>query len=146
MPAKMNHYDAAIRVCVDQVEEGRFSGRMVSRRFTAPIPFTDVGNLLLRVEEVLNHQNFPQAFERPRTFVPQSAANLPVAADLNSGMSREEVEAASGAVDTFLLYIITRRNTTWQGFLEWTDASPRQEFASALEFLKVVGGRLFQTH
>ena len=141
MPAKMNHYDAAIQVCVDRVEEGRFSGRMASRRFTAPIPFTDVGNLLLQVEEVLNRQNFPQAFERARTFVPRGEGSLPVAADLKSGMTPEEVDNASGAVDTFRLYIITRRNATWQGFLEWSDGT-RQEFSSALEFLKLTGGRL----
>ena len=32
MPANMNHYDAAVRICVDQVTDGRICGRAVSRR------------------------------------------------------------------------------------------------------------------
>lgn len=93
MPAKMNHYDAALRVCVDSLEAGSIRGRVVSRRLTAPITFGDLGDLLLQVEEVLNRQNFPQAFERTRSFVKNPDAPLPVAADLDSGMTKEEVEA-----------------------------------------------------
>ena len=62
--------------------------------------------------------------------------------DLNSGMSREEVEAARGEAATFQLYVITRRNTTWQGFLDWLDGTPRQEYASVLELIKCVDERL----
>ena len=142
MPAKMNHYDAALRVCVDSLEAGSIRGRVVSRRLTAPITFGDLGDLLLQVEEVLNRQNFPQAFERTRSFVKNPDAPLPVAADLDSGMTKEEVEACRGEVATFSLYVIPRRSTTWQGFVEWPDGA-RQEYVSVLELIKLLDYRLF---
>ena len=140
MPARMNHYDAAIRVCVDQLQEGRISGRVVSRRLTAPFRFGDIGSLLLQLEEVLDAQNFPQAFERTRTFRPgpSSGDHVPAAEDLDHGMTQEEVESAWGAEATFALFVVTRRNTTWQGFVDWLDGSPRQEYASVLELIKLV--------
>lgn len=141
MPAKMNHYDAAIRVCVDEVGEGRVRGYLTSRRLTAPVPFADLGSLVLQVEEILNRQHFPQAFERTRTFFPDEPGQLPVAEDLDSGLTREEVDAAHGRVDTFLLYVITRRNTTWQGFVDWLDGT-RSDYSSALELLRLVDRRL----
>lgn len=143
MPAKMNHYDAALRLCVDRAENGQVQGRIVSRRLTAPIPFTDIGNLILQVEEILNQQNFPQAFQRTRTFrhVPPHA--IPVSQDLSSGMSSEEVEAAHGAVDTFSLFVLTRRSTTWQGKLDYLDGSAPASFSSVLELIKMIDERLF---
>ena len=141
MPAKMNHYDAAIRICVDRMTDGRVNGFLTSRRLTAPVPFTDLGSLVLQIEEILNRQCFPQAFERTRSFRPATPSELPVAEDLSSGLSREEVEAARGAVDTFLVYVITRRNTTWQGFVDWLDGA-RSDYASALELLRLVDQHL----
>ena len=144
MPANMNHYDAAVRICVDQVTDGRICGRAVSRRLLRPLSFSDIGGLLLQLEEVLDAQNFPQAFERTRTFCPERGEGSAALAakDLNSGMSREEVEAARGERATVQLYVITRRNTTWQGFLDWLDGTPRQEYASVLELIKCVDERL----
>ena len=141
MPAKMNHDDAAIRVCVDQITDGRVSGYLTSRRLTAPVAFRDLGSLVLQVEEILNLQSFPQAFERTRSFALSSPSQLPVAEDLNSGLSKEEVDAAQGQKATFLLYIITRRNTTWQGFVDWLDGT-RDDYSSALELLRLIDQRL----
>ena len=143
MPARMNHYDAALRLCVDRAESGQVKGRIVSRRLTAPIPFSDIGNLILQVEEILNQQNFPQAFQRTRTFrhVPPHA--IPVSQDLDSGMSQEEVEAARGIAATFNLYVLTRRSTTWQGKLDCLDGSAPLSFSSVLELIKLIDERLF---
>lgn len=140
MPAKMNHYDAVLRVCVDELWEGGIRGQVVSRRLTAPMAFSDVGHLLLQLEEVFDRQNFPQAFERKRTFTDEhhSDSLLPLAADLEHGMDPQLVAQAAGKVSTFDLYVITRRNTTWQGFVDWLDGRPRSHYKSVLELLKLL--------
>ena len=87
MPARINHYEAVLRICVDELGEGGIRGRVVSRRLTEPMPFSDVGHLLLQLEEVFDHQNFPQAFERRRTFgARQEESSLPLAQTLEQGM------------------------------------------------------------
>lgn len=139
MPAKINHYEAVLRICVDELGEGGIRGRVVSRRLTEPMPFSDVGHLLLQLEEVFDRQNFPQAFERRRTFgVRQEESSLPLAQTLEQGMDPEEVARAAGQVATFDLYVITRRNTTWQGFVDWLDGSPHSHYKSVLELLKLI--------
>ena len=144
MPATMNHNDAVLRICVDKIDQGRFSGRVFSRRLTAPLLFQDAGTLLLTLDRVLSAQNFPQAFQRTRSFLTRPAPTLPIAPSLSLGMDADTVQAARGSVDTILLYVITRRNTTWQGFLAFLDDTPRQEFASVLELLRLIDARLSQ--
>ena len=139
MPARINHYEAVLRICVDELGEGGIRGRVVSRRLTEPMPFSDVGHLLLQLEEVFDRQNFPQAFERRRTFgARQEESSLPLAQTLEQGMYPEEVARAAGQVTTFDLYVITRRNTTWQGFVDWLDGSPRSHYKSVLVLLKLI--------
>ena len=139
MPARINHYEAVLRICVDELGEGGIRGRVVSRRLTEPMPFSDVGHLLLQLEEVFDRQNFPQASERRRTFgARQEESSLPLAQTLEQGMDPEEVARAAGQVTTFDLYVITRRNTTWQGFVDWLDGSPRSHYKSVLELLKLI--------
>lgn len=143
MSNAFNHYSAALRVCVDQVEDGRISGRVFSQRLITPITFADFGGMLLQVEAVLDAQNFPQAFQRTRSFAPRQTAAVPAADCLEDGMSPEVVQAAQGTVGTFQLYVITRRNTTWQGFVDWLDGSPKQEYNSVLELLKLADEHVF---
>ena len=59
MSIRLNHNSAALRVCVDRAEQGRISGRVFGQRLVRPIVFTDIGDLLLQVEAVLDAQNFP---------------------------------------------------------------------------------------
>lgn len=143
MPAKINHYDAVLRICIDECRVGSIQGRVFSRRLTAPLTFSDAGDLLLQLEDVFDRQNFPQAFERKRTFGESvEQMELPLAPSLAEGMTPETVAAASGRVTTFELYVITRRNTTWQGFVDWLDGSPRSDYQSVLALLKLIDRHL----
>ena len=145
MSIRLNHNSAALRVCVDRAEQGRISGRVFGQRLVRPIVFTDIGDLLLQVEAVLDAQNFPQAFQRVRTFVPGKMEQQPPAAlGVEDGIPAGEVAAAAGQVTTFLLSVVTRRNTTWQGYLEWLDSGERQEFESVLELLKLTDHHVFR--
>lgn len=138
MPVNLTDPSVALRVCVDQAEGGRISGRVFSQRLTGPLSFADVGSLLLQLEEVLDRQNFPQAFQRTRTFAKDRASTAPAAPDLGGGMPAEAVEAARGGTATFALYVITRRNTTWQGKVDWLDGQPPEDFSSVLELIKLI--------
>ena len=77
---KLNHQNGLIRVCVDDIAGNRVSGRVYSQRLTSPMAFLDLGGLLLQLEELLETQNFPQAFQRIRTFSPDK---LPERSDID---------------------------------------------------------------
>ena len=143
MALRLSYDTAALRVCVDQALDGRIRGRIVSQRLSAPIVFSDVTDLILQAEGVMDAQKFPQAFQRIRTFAPGSGPDVPAAQTREEMTPQETVAAARGAQDTFLIHVDTRQNATWQGAVDWLDGSPKQNFESILELIKFVDQRYF---
>lgn len=45
-------------------------------------------------------------------------------------------------VGTFILKILNRQNSTWQGSVTWVEEGKTQNFRSALELLKLIDGAL----
>lgn len=137
MPTKLNHQNGIFRICVDHVDEDRVSGRVFSRRLTAPILFSDLGGLLLQLENLLESQNFPQSFQRIRSFRQQEPefhdAVLP-----ENALSEQAVRAAKGERATCVLSVVSRQNATWQGTIDWLDGAQPKSFSSDLEFLKLL--------
>lgn len=133
-----NGQDAALLVCVDGVEDGRIFGRVCSGRLTKSLAFSDPALLLLQLDGVLDRQNFPQAFQRARSFTGRREEATLAARCPAEGMTPEAVAAACGALGSFRLCIFSRRHGTWQGSLDWLDGSPQLPFQSELELLKQV--------
>lgn len=44
--------------------------------------------------------------------------------------------------NTFVVKILNQQNGTWQGSVTWTEEQKVQNFRSALELLKLIGGAL----
>ena len=131
--------DGLFRVCIHGTAGN--NGVVYTRRLKEPFAFADLGDLLLKVERVLEVQDYPQAIQELRTFLPKdrperSSGELPA-----DGMPREEVERAAGEKLTFDLQIISRRNATWQGMLYWS-VGTKEQFGNDLGFLALVAGRL----
>ena len=133
-----NHLNSSLRFCVDSARDHCYGGRVFSQRLTEPVEFSDIGMLALRLEELFDQQNYPQAFQRSRVFLRSGSEMNIAAADVDSGMSRESVKQASGAVATFEVVVISRRSSSWQGTVDWLDGAEPVEFASDLELLRLI--------
>lgn len=137
------HDNSALRICVDSVSNYAASGRAFSRRLVEPIEFADLSSLFLRLEQLFDRQNFPQAFQRTRVIVHDTLWQDDAAADdVSGGMSEEMVSAQRGKIATFDIRVTSRRNATWQGSVDWLDGSARQEFSGTLELLRLVVAKL----
>ncbi len=145
---KLNHTNAGLRICINEVDRGRLGGQVYSQRLKEPMAFGDIAGLLLQVEDLLDQQDFPRAFQRKRIFHPKKQPKQEASGDRhNPGelpeeegqpyMTAEQVQAAAGKMATFVLYIVTRQNTTWQGKVDWLDGTEDQ-FSSALELIYMV--------
>ena len=139
---KLNFINTAIRVCLDSTEGGCLSGLIYSRLLTEPILFSDTGNLVLKIEEILDGQNFPQAFQRARMFNTKKTTSPFVVKDPTDGLSAETCDAAVGQKTTFVIHVFSRRSSTWQGNIDWLDGSPQESFTSDLEFIKIIDNRV----
>ena len=133
-----NHLNSSLRFCIDSVQDHCFGGRVFSQRLTQPVEFPDIGTLALRLDELFDRQNYPQAFQRSRVFLRGGSEIDVAAADVESGMSREEVEQARGAVTTFDVVVVSRRNSCWQGTVTWLDGGESVEFISDLELFRII--------
>lgn len=138
-----NHNNSTLRVCIDCVKGRTISGRVLSRRLTQPYHFPDLNSFVLQMEAVFDAQKFPQAYQRIRTFLRTEDKGMLAAADPSCGMTEEEVSAGRGEVATVELRVMSRRNSTWQGTVNWLDSSVIQEFSSYLELMHIADEKLF---
>ena len=138
-----NHNNSVLRICVDRTADHSIGGRILSRRLTAPLSFSDLSDLVLQMEAVFEHQNFPQAYQRMRTFLRSEKEASVAAADPAHGMSEAAVRDGCGAIATFEVTVVSRRNSTWQGFVNWLDGSDSLDFASYLELMHLISKKQF---
>jgi len=131
---KFNYNNAMLRICVD---EGN-SGTLVGQRLREPIPFSDFVDLVLKIESVLEGQDFPRAFQRKRQFQQSLSATVAFASYEHEMMSEAAVASTFGTVSTLILQIVTRQNTSWQGAIFSADKANRVAFQSDLEFLSAL--------
>ena len=138
-----NHMNSYLRFCVNHAHDQEVRGKVFSQRFTHPVEFSDLGNLVLFLEEVFDLQNYPQAFQSTRTIVESKTDLSRVAKEPSDGMTPPVVRAARGSVATFDVLVTSRRSSSWQGSVDWLDGGERQEFSSFLELMRLVDDRLF---
>lgn len=132
-----NFQNSVLRICVDSPLRGEI--RAVG--LPAPLPFADGGSLVLRIEEILDRRNYPQAFQRSRRFAPAHPAPAAEGEAAERGFTLEEVTAASGRAGAFSVHVVSRQSATWQGSVDWLDGTPPTPFSSDLEFLRLVDAR-----
>ena len=138
-----NHNNSTLRICVDSVQGRTISGRVLSRRLTEPYVFTDLNSFVLQMEAVFDAQNFPQAYQRLRTFLRTEDKKGLAAADPSCGMSEDAVKAGRGEVATIELRVRSRKNSTWQGTVNWLNGEIIREFNSYLELMHIADEKLF---
>lgn len=137
-----NLNNSTLRVCVDRVIQRAAAGQVFGCRLTAPIAFDDVSSLVLQLDRVFDQQNFPQAFQSSRTFLREGKGEESAVDAASEGMSEELVKAQYGEIATFEILLVSRRNCSWQGRIDWLDGSERQEFCGCLELLRLIDERL----
>jgi len=138
-----NHMNSYLRFCINHARDQEVGGKIFSQRFLHPVEFTDLGDLVLFLEEVFDFQNYPQAFQSTRTIV-ESKTDLSLAAkEPGDGMTPPVIHAARGSVATFDVLVTSRRSSSWQGSVDWLDGSERQEFSSYLGLMHMINDRLF---
>jgi hypothetical protein len=144
----LNYENSKFRVCVDGVENSVVNGRVFSRRLKEALVFPDLNSLVLRLDALMDEQNYPQAFQRKRSFrqlaptppkAPKNAASgLRNDADDRPYLDEKTVEAAAGGKATFVLQVVSRQNTNWQGYVDLLDGAGKREFESELGFLELI--------
>ena len=123
--AQGNEYRTT-QVCVDDRQDGRFSGRLYNPYWEGGVPFSSVMEFLTRMEELLDQMQFPQSFTAKRTFGGTPTQGF---------VSPTSLNVRQGKVATFYLKVLFRQNASWQGTVKWVEAGQEESFRSVLELL-----------
>ena len=116
-----------------------YHGRCLKGFVTTPaqeweIPFSNLMELLLTVEQLLDERQSPQQCMRPRIFdTPGHWQPQRTAVNTNR----------STPLATFTLRILFRQNASWQGSVCWLERGAESPFRSVLELIGLLDSALW---
>lgn len=120
-----------ILVCVDSYDNGVPTGWLYSPGESTE-HFSSLSQFLLKVEDILDEKQIPQAYAPPKTFSlflkPESGTAPP--------------SIPRGVRATFELKVIFRQHTSWQGILLWRERKVEHSFRSVLELVMLMDSAL----
>ena len=145
MAAVYYYPSTAIRVCVDEINGTRVSGRAYCAQIDDVFNFRDIDELVLGMEDMFDERGYPDAFQKKRRFVKTPENIVPLEKKLlkQAAMRAKcDIPQNMGKRVTILVYVMSRRNSSWQGRIEWIDEGGITSFNSALEFMRLIDAKL----
>lgn len=125
------HEGRNVILCVDSYNDGVLKGRIVNSCREVE-RFSSLSQFLLKMEEILDRMQLPQAYTSPRSF----------SALLQPEDDSPALPARRGAKATFELKVIFRQHTSWQGVLTWREQKTEHSFRSVLELVILLDSAL----
>ena len=112
-------------LCVDSYENTVLKGRFYNPHVPEGKAVCSISQFLLEMEQTLDILDFPKSFTETRVFAPPS--------EYKTGPPGSEFRQGDAA--TFVIKILFRQNTSWQGSVTWLEGKQEQSFRSVLELL-----------
>lgn len=123
-----------VMICVDSYENGVPAGRFYNYgRPDEGQPFQSLMQLLVGMEEIMDSAYYPQSYTEKRSFVfsPEVKAE-----EFLESISRK------GAYATFVVRVLFRQHTSWQGIITWQEEKKEIQYRSALELILLMESAL----
>lgn len=126
-------------ICIDGIGHEEYQGRLYHQYQRDPIHFTDILQLLKRMEHVYDWLNYPEASTGSRSFRAISMTEE-MEKEKETWNVNEHYEGLDnkGKLATFIIHVQYRQNATWQGKIVWAESKQSTHFRSALEMLKLM--------
>lgn len=137
-----------VTVCVDESKDGSISGRIYHYYEEEPQSFSNLLQLLRKMEDLYDDLRFPEAAVQMRRFrtTEKRKAKEAAAPDETRGLVLEwppkkqlktmkELLDHKGEKATFYVWVRYRQNATWQGSMQWAEGNQEENFRSALELI-----------
>ncbi len=145
MAAVYYYPSTAIRVCVDDINGSQISGRAYCAQIEKTFHFGDIVELVLEMENIFDERGYPDAFQIKRSFIQKEHETIPFDQKLEKHKQMRQkcnIPQNMGETATFLVYVMSRRNSSWQGRVEWLNDGEITSFDSALQFLRLADSKL----
>jgi len=128
---------ARMLVSVDALENGEPQGEFLSIYMSEPEPFSGIIQMVNGMDSYFDRVDYPQAYNAYRTF---DGTRQPGSSDKDGlrPVSEDLFDVKRGTLCTFLIQVLFRQNTDWQGVVTWMEDKKTQRFRSTLEMMKLM--------
>ena len=130
----------SIRVCVDEQDKDEIRGTICGVGLEHELPFYNMTNLILVIEEALHRIGTPQAYQKVRTFHEEKAGENHSGFCGNPTRYKEasEIHAREGSIKTLDIVVSSRQHTSMQGIVKNIEGKVVGEFNSDLDLIKLI--------
>ena len=130
----LNDASRTMVVCVDSYVQGVPLGCFYNcGQEGEGYAFRSLTQLIVGIENILDSANFPQSFNAVRSFSVMPEPELKGA---------EDKKIRQGYRATFMVKILFRQHTSWQGTITWLEKKSEQPFRSVLELILLMDSAL----
>ena len=118
-------------VCIDSYEKSILKGHFFNIHSEGSIPFQSTVEFLSRMETMLNDMASPRSYTISRSFV-----------DRHPPPAEVEPILLHGKRATFVIRVVLRQNSSWQGTVTWLEGKQTLCFRSVLELILLMDSAL----
>lgn len=124
-------------LCMDHVSEGHPCGRLYHSYSRDAAAFSNMDEIVFRMESLYDHLKFPYPGTNPRTFKKGQKKACP-GQERTKLMKDEELLGMHGDLGTFIVRVQHRQNSSWQGRITWMEEDRTVCFRSIWEMVKLI--------
>ena len=130
----------AVILCIDSIRNCTVCGRMYHLYSREAASFSSWKDALKQMEGLYNSLDCPRPANIMRSFVgaPQQLTEYIGRKDWTKVMSDDELLNQHGYLDTFIVRVQHRENSTWQGRITWADKNKTLSFRSVWEMVHLM--------
>ena len=124
-------------LCVNGSNEGDLSGVFYHSYSTEAVPFSGIGQMVLRMEKLYDYLRFPYPGTNSRTFGEEKKLTR-LTEERKKIMSDDALLSKHGDIGTFIVRVQHRQNSSWQGRITWMEKDKTVQFRSVWEMIKLI--------
>lgn len=125
------------RICIEKIQ-GDIGGQIFSPLSAEAINFSDIGDLLLKMDKLFDKVGYPQAFQTKRTFAEEKKQENAYRGIPRAVRDVESILSQRGTNGTYDILVVSRRNTSWQGEVYGLPGDKKGEFNGEVELLALL--------
>ena len=124
-------------LCINGSNEGDLSGVFYHSYSTESVPFSGIGQMVLRMEKLYDYLRFPYPGTNNRTFGEEKKLTR-MTEERKKIMSDDALLSKHGDIGTFIVRVQHRQNSSWQGRITWMEEDKTVQFRSVWEMIKLI--------
>ena len=127
----------SVRICIDSMEPNA-TGTAYTPLLKTPIDFTDIGYLIVKLDELFDEKGYPQSYQDKRSFTAVKESENRYHGLPTAGMEASLILSKAGRLTTYDVMIDTRRNSSWQGTCYDASHTSLGTFEGDMELMKIL--------